>query len=214
MAVIAPSRLDVPVNLLPQEIKSEQRVRRVFGIAAAGALALVVLLGTVTVVQRMQVASSERTLAAEQTKAAALRTEVGQLREFEVLQASIVNNRRLLGGALNADIAWSRFLDDLDTTMPADAWLTGMTVSGKPGVTALGEPSLGTAQYQGFVTSMPALAGWLDKMSTIKGLRFVYLSNGTKQDQNGRSVISFTATAHLTEQMLSGRCQGEGSSCP
>ncbi len=211
MAVIAPNRLDVPVNLLPQEVKSEQRVRRAFGIAVAGALALVVILGTVTVAQRVQISSAKDTLASEQAKAAQLRTQVNSLREFELLQTAITQNRQLLGNALDGDIAWSRFLDDLDTNMPVDAWLSGLTVSGKPGVTALGQPSLGTVQYTGFVTSMPALAGWLDKMSEIKGLRFVYLSNGSKDD-TGR--VGFTATAHLTEQMESGRCQGEGSSCP
>ncbi len=211
MAVIAPNRLDVQVNLLPQEVKSEQRVRRRFAIAAVGALALAVVLGSVTVVQRVQIASSENTLESEQAKAAALRTQVNALREFDLLQTAITQNRQLLGNSLDGDIAWSRFLDDLDTNMPVDAWLSGITVSGKPGVTALGQPSLGTVQYSGFVTSMPSLAGWLDKMSEIKGLRFVYLSNGTKDD-TGR--VGFTATAHLTEQMESGRCQGEGSTCP
>ena len=59
---------------------------------------------------------------------------------------------------------------------------------------------------------MPGLANWLDTMSGIKGLQFVYLGSGSKGQDDG--VVSFSANAHLTDSMLSQRCQGEGSQCP
>ena len=71
-----------------------------------------------------------------------------------------------------------------------------------------------TVEYQAMVKSMPGLANWLDTMSGIKGLQFVYLSNGSKSDIGGQKVVSFSASAHLTDAMLSQRCQGEGSQCP
>ena len=58
--------------------------------------------------------------------------------------------------------------------------------------------------------NFPGLANWLETMEEIEGLRFVYLSNGSRTDAD----VSFSATANLTEAMLSGRCQQEESPCP
>ncbi len=206
---------EVSINLLPGDIRSDQNTKRAFQIAVSGCVALLVLLGAITVFQRVQISSSEQTLRDEQAKAAQLRTEVSALNEFEVLEASIKGSRALLTTALSGDVSWTRFLDDLDTNMPNDSWLSSINVSAKPGVTPEGEPSLGTAQYQASVTSMPGLAGWLDTMSEVKGLRFVYLSNGSKaKSESGKTTVSFAASAHLTELMLSGRCTTEESPCP
>jgi hypothetical protein len=59
---------------------------------------------------------------------------------------------------------------------------------------------------------MPGLANWLDTMSGIKGLQFVYLGSGSKGKDG--DVVAFNASAFLTDSMLSQRCQGEGSQCP
>ena len=138
-----------------------------------------------------------------------------ELKEFDTLQTSTEATQKVLQVALTNDVSWSRFLDDLDTVIPGDSWVGNLTMTAKPGQTALGESSLGTATYQGFVTSMPGLATWLDTMEKLDGLRFVYLSNANKQSTDGGpEVVSFSATAHLTESMLSGRCQKEGALCP
>jgi Tfp pilus assembly protein PilN len=214
MALAAPPRTDVPINLLPPQVRSRQHVRRVFGTAALGAIGLVVLLMGITAMQRLQISSARRTLQTQRAEAVALRAQVGNLQQYEVLQASVTSSRTLLGTALSGDVAFSRFLDDLDTAMPGDSWLTSLTLSAKPNAATGGVGASGTAQYGGYVTSFPGLSGWLDTMSRLKGLRFVYLSNGSKQDVGGRKVVSFSASANLTEQMLSHRCQGESTPCP
>ena len=215
MALITRSReADVSINLLPSEIKTEQNTQRRFQIAVGIAVAILVILGLITVMQRMQIASSERTLRAEQAKAADLRTQVAALREYEEMKATIDGTRATLATALTGDISWTRFLDDLDTYMPEDSWLSSLTVNAVTGSTPQGEVSLGTATYQGSVKSMPGLANWLDTMSGIKGLNFVYLANGSKSEVDGQKVVNFSASAHVNDFMLSKRCQGEGSQCP
>jgi Tfp pilus assembly protein PilN len=203
---------EVSINLLPSDVRQGQQTKRWFSIAVSAGVALLVLLGAITVLQRMQISSSERTLRTEQAKAAQLRTEVGSLRDYELLEATLNSTQSLLNTALAGDVSWTRFLDDLDTHMPNDSWLSTISVSATPGTTPDGQVSLGTAQYTAFVTSMPGLAGWLDTMSEVKGLQFVYLSSGSKSE--GEDKVSFSASAHLTDTMLSGRCTTEDSQCP
>lgn len=201
---------DVSINLLPQDVQSTQRTRRWFQYALAAAGTVVVILIAVTVYYRLQIAHQNDILRDEQAKAAELRTQVEALREFEILKANIDSTRATLAIALAGDINWTKFLDDLDQTIPADSSLQTVSVTSAAGTTPLGEVSLGTAQYSGAVSSMPGLANWLDTMSEITGLRFVYLSNGARAE----NLVSFSASAHLTEEMLSGRCTTEDAQCP
>jgi Tfp pilus assembly protein PilN len=206
---------EVEINLLPSEIRTEQAGKRKFNIATAAAIALLVILGLLTVNVRMQIASAERTLHASQAQATQLRGQVASLHEFEELKASIDGNRAILATALVGDVSWTRFLDNLDTYLPGDSWLSNVTVSAQPSSTPQGEAALGTVQFSAKVTSMRGLAHWLDTMSAIKGLRFVYLSNGSKsKGEDGQEVVDFTASAFINDAMLSGRCQTEDSQCP
>lgn len=214
MVLATKPRSEVPINLLPPQVRAEQRARRAFRWAVIGAITVGVVLLTVTVLQRLQIAGENSTLQAQRAEAARVQERVDALRQFEVLQLSVGETRRVLGTALANDLAWSSFLDELDTTFPGDAWVTNVTFSAKPGQTPTGESSLGTVQYQGYVMSFPGLSGWIDTMEKTEGMRFVYLSNGAKQDLGGSKVVSFTASAHITESMLSGRCQKEGAPCP
>ena len=217
MVVATRPRTEVPVDLLPPQIRMDQRVRRAFRFAVVGAVVLAAALISVTVLQRLQISDEERTLRAQRAEAAALQSRVAELKEFEALDAASDETREILAVALTNDVSWSRFLDDLDTVIPGDSWVGSLNMTAKPGQTPMGETSLGTVNYQGFVTSFPGLANWINTMEKLEGLRFVYLSNGNKQNvggEGGPQVVSFTASAHVTESMLSGRCQKEGVSCP
>ncbi len=209
-----PRKPEVQVNLLPPQIKTEQRKQRNFRMVVTGVVVFGVLLLAVTAVQRLQISSKEDTLREQRTQAASLQSRVDELREFESLQNTIDQNRKILATALLNDVSWSRFLDDLDQNIPSDAWVTGLNLSAKTGATPLGDTSLGTVEYQGYVMSFPGLSGWMNKMEDLEGQQFVYLSTGNKVDLAGRKVVNFTANSHLTPSMLSGRCQQEGAQCP
>lgn len=209
-----PRKPDVPINLLPPQIKSEQRKQRTYRTVVAGVVVFAVLLLAVTALQRFQISSKENTLREQRAQAASLKAQVDDLKEFDQLQTTIEQNRKILSTALLNDVAWSRFLDDLDQNIPADAWVTGLNLSAKAGATPLGDASLGTVGYTGYVMSFPGLSGWMNKMEDLEGQQFVYLSSGNKVDLAGRSVVNFTANSHLTPSMLSGRCQQEGAQCP
>lgn len=209
-----PRKPEVPINLLPPQIRSEQRKQRTYRMVVGGAVVLAVLLLGVTVVQRLQIGSAEDTLRTQRAEATSLKQRVDELREFEVMQQTLDETRTVLASALRNDVSWARFLDDLDTAIPADAWVTGLTLGAKVDRTPLGGSSFGAVQYQGYVLSFPGLSGWMNTMEELDGLNFVYLSTANKVDLGGRKVVNFNATAHLTDSMLSGRCQKEGSQCP
>ena len=209
-----PRKPEVAVNLLPPQIRSEQRKQRTYRMVVTGVVVFGVLLLAVTAIQRLQISSREDTLREQRAQAASLKSQVDELKEFDDLQTTIDQNRKILSTALINDVAWSRFLDDIDQNIPSDAWVTGLNLSAKTGQTPLGDNSFGTVEYQGFVMSFPGLSGWMNKMEDLEGQQFVYLSTGNKVDLAGQKVVSFTANSHLTPSMLSGRCQQEGAQCP
>lgn len=205
-------RFHVPIDLLPAELRARQRLRRIFTGVLVGAGAIVIGLGAITVVQRQQIGSAERDLRQARAEAARLRAEVGALRHFGDMQARIDQSRQALGAALAGDVAWSRYLADLAVTIPGDSWLTSLSLTAAPGQTPAGEESLGTANYQGFVRTFPGLSNWLVRMDNLEGLRFVYLQSGRRGGT--ADPVAFSASAHLTSSMLSGRCQGPSAPCP
>lgn len=218
MAVRTRSRSDVQINLLPPQIRAQRKLQRAYRLALGAAIAVGVILLVVAVLQRLQIADEQRTLRDEQAKAASLTAKVGELNQFDALNTSAAEARQFLSVAMQNDVSWSRFLDDLDTVFPGDSWIGSLNMTAKPGQTELGDASFGTVSFQGSVTSMPGLANWLDTMERLDGLRFVYLSNGNKQSAGaeaaGPQIVSFSANAHITESLLSGRCQKEGAPCP
>lgn len=213
-------RVDVPINLLPPEVLARQRMRKVFTglLVGLGAVGLVLIALTLLQLNSLRTARNELTF--QQAEAAKLQTQVNALSEFGQMQARIDGSKAALASSLKNDVAWSVFLADLAVTMPDDASLSGLSMTAVVGTTPEGQPSLGTVKYQGTVRTFSGgrrlsveagLAGWLTRMAELKGLRFVYLNNGSKAEGGE---VSFAADAHLTETMLSGRCQGVNAPCP
>lgn len=201
------------INLLPPEYRARRRGRRIVRIAVAAGVAVLLFLGMVLLIQRGTISNEEDELQRLQDQAAQLRTQVAALQEFGDLKNQIDEKEQALSVALENDIAWSKFLNDLSLIIPDDSWLTNLSLSSAPGQAPSGEQSFGTTSFQGFVFDFPGLAGWLTRTAQIDGLTFVYLTNGTAQELSGQEVVTFGANANLTDSLLSGRCQ-EDNPCP
>ena len=203
--------VDVPINLLPSEVRADQRLRRVLSGAIGFAGLVLLILITLTVMQRLAVNSAKRDLAAATAEATRLQGEVTALAPYGQMEQRLLSTRQSLKTALVGDVAWTKFMSDLSQAMPGDAWVTSLTLNAVPGTSQDGSQTYGSATYAGSVTSFPGLAGWLQSMAKVKGLNFVYLSNGTK---GAGGVVTFSANANITPSMLSGRCQTETAPCP
>jgi Tfp pilus assembly protein PilN len=201
------------INLLPAEIRSQQRQRRLLTVLIAIAAAILGVLVVVFLIQLGTINREEDELADLQAEQGNLSAQVAQLQQFGQLQADVTSTRASLQAALQNDIAWSKFLNDVSLIMPDNSWLASLSMSSAAGQAATGAQAFGTTQFQGFVFDFPGLAGWLTRMTQIDGLTFVYLSNGQKQALEGREIVSFGASASITESLLSRRCQ-EDKPCP
>jgi hypothetical protein len=70
---------DVPINLLPAEVQADQRMRRFFNGAVLGAGVILLILLSLTILQRKAVSDAKHDLAIETAHAARLQTQVGSL---------------------------------------------------------------------------------------------------------------------------------------
>jgi Tfp pilus assembly protein PilN len=203
--------VDVPINLLPAEVRADQRMRRILNGALGAAGLILLILITLTIMQRMAVSNAKQDLATATAQATQLQTQVTALQPYGVMEQRLLSTRRTLAAALLGDVAWTKFMTDLSQAMPNDSWVTSVSLSAVPGASQDGSQTYGTATYAGNVTTFPGLAGWLQSMAKLKGLNFVYLSNGSK---GAGGVVTFSANANITPSILSGRCQTETAPCP
>jgi hypothetical protein len=86
--------MSVRVNLLPQEQTARQAAARQRNGVIAGGVAVLAILGAVTVWQNGRVSEAEDRLAAEQTVLAGLQDEERQLDEFADLERRVRRVRR------------------------------------------------------------------------------------------------------------------------
>lgn len=195
------------INLLPREYRQRRRARRTLSTAVGAGLVFVVFLGILYGVQRARVGREEESLRREQARTAQLRAQADRLAQFDQLQRDVEGRRGTLATALQADVSWSKFLNDLSLIMPDNSWLVNVQLGATPGQAPNGQPSFGTVSFQGLVFDFPGLAGWLTRIAQIDGLTFVYLTNGAKQLLGARQVVQFAANANVTTSLLSQRCQ-------
>lgn len=201
------------INLLPPEIKARQKQRKTLLIIGSVGAGILVFLLIVLFVQRSTIRSEEDKLRVQQGQAAQLQADVARLQVFGDLQARLDQRKAVLLTALTGDVAWSTFLNDLSLIAPDNSWLVNMAVSAVAGQSPNGQPTLGTVSFSGLVFDFPGLAGWLTRIGQIRGLTFVYLTNGTRTTIGSKELVSFASSAFVTDPLLSKRCQA-GVRCP
>ena len=117
------------VNLLPPEIEEHRRFSRL-RLALVGTLVL-----TSTGVGGLYVFTDQATrgaaaeLQAEQDRGAAVSGESAQYAAVPQLENETQAAETSLQTAMSQEVRWSFLLNELTTAMPADAWLTGVTMT-------------------------------------------------------------------------------------
>lgn len=202
---LAPAR----VNLLPG---GERRVLSTARVAMAGALVVLLLIGTLSLLtmQRSQeVTEAEDRLEDQQAQNQQLQAQIGELSEAEQLQAQAAEVRGLLAGITTTDVAWSRVLREVASVVPGDVWLVSFSAQAQA---AEATGSLGgsvTVSAQG--TDFPAAAAWLQRISTVPSFTSPWVSEINQTDQAfgpfSFSGIDFTSTAGITPAALSARAR-------
>jgi len=202
------------VNLLPPEIAQEKRFNQL-RLGLAGAI-VATLAGTgvlyIVAEQSKQDAATE--LQVEQDRGATISRESAQYAAVPQVEAETQAAESTLQTAMGQEVRWSFFLNDLTSAMPADAWLTSLTMtqpvdssdqSATSPAPVLTTPGIASLTYAGVGRSYPAIAAWLDAQEYITTSDDPYVTNSADSKIGEADVVTFTTTASVNTSAYSGR---------
>lgn len=202
------------VNLLPPEIAVQARFRKVQAGLGLGVLAAVAVVGAVYLAASGSVADAQERLDSATSQQAALTRQAAGYRDVTAVYTRATAAQQMLVTAMGEEVRYSGFLTDLTRTMPPGLWLTGASWSQQPPteVGADGTPAgLGTVTLSGVAFTQDDVARWLEVVAAQRGYTDAYLSSSTQSLIGDKVVVTWSATATLTPDALSGRYVTPGS---
>ena len=117
------------VNLLPPEIEVQRRAKKVQGALGLGVVAAAGIVGVLVLAANGQVSDAKNQLEAEQARNSALEAQAAEYAEVPAVYAAVDVAETELTRAMNKEIRWSYFLNDLSLATPGKVWLTSVTVT-------------------------------------------------------------------------------------
>ncbi len=200
------------VNLLPPEIAEQARVRRVQLALAAGLVATVGVVGVLYAGATSSVADATDELSAATARGASLQAETRTFSDVNGVYDKAAQAQAMLSSAMGQEVRFSTFLDDLSKTVPEHVWLRNVTFTqAAPTGAVATTPGIGTATFTGVGFRHDDVATWLETLAAQEGFADPYVSDATAGTIGARKTVSFTSTATLTSDALSGRYTPEGS---
>lgn len=200
------------VNLLPDEILAERRLKRTqIGLGAA-TLAVVGAIVGGYLWSAASVDSAQDELAAEQARTGALRNEETKYAAVPKVLAEVEAAQTARSQAMVTDVLWADQLNALASSYPKTTWLRDLTVSlglpvtAAPGATVAVAPTgIGTLTFNGSGLTYSDASAFLDVLESTPGFSYPYLTVSERVDVEGTVVVDFTATVNLTADVLSHR---------
>lgn len=151
-----------------------------------------------------QVAAARDDLQAQLTVNRALEDQVLGLADASELRSSYEERAAGVRDALESDVDWGRFLNDLARFVPNGIDVT--TFSGIAGTTSI-EGALGTVSFSGSGSDFPDVAEWLRTLASedFDGVTGPWVSQAARGSTEEGEFVDFTSTAVLTPNARSGR---------
>lgn len=186
------------VNLLPREAKRSgafgpQNLPALLG--AAVGLFVVAVLAAGFLFQSSKVASARHALDRAKQELAATPLPPSTSKAAASVPAVVATEQPLLqavSSALSQRIAWDRILRRFSLVLPADVWLSSLTLTTPVAATAGTNPTAATGlQVAGTTYSYDSVARLLSRLALVPDLTGVTLANSTR---SGR-LVQFTVTA-------------------
>jgi Tfp pilus assembly protein PilN len=205
------------INLLPPEVGQHRRARRLAALTAGAVALYLALLGGLYAVKSAAVASAERQRAAEQAEVTRLDAERAQLQPYGELVARHDNRSQLLAAAMATHVSWSKVLNDLSQSFPANSSLSTLTTApaaqdAAAGASATGgEIDLGATvadiQFTGYTVERfaPGTSRLLLDVDTVPSFSDPSVSAAGVEERNGTPVTTFTGSVELDEDAYSHR---------
>jgi Tfp pilus assembly protein PilN len=220
MTTLTASRVaELPrVNLLPPEIGEASRLRRLQVLLGLALLAVLGVVGMLFVWASGQVSSAEEELATAQAEGTSLQAQVAEYAEVPRVLGEVDAAETALVTAMQPEIRFSFFLNDLSLTTPKSSRLMAMTVTNAEsavqmdGVSAavptqLGEPTMGTVTFTGRSTSLDGVAAWLQSLAKQEGYVGPTFQSAVKEDPGATqgTVFTVSSTTSLSVEAASNR---------
>lgn len=188
------------ITLLPREIDAARVVRRQLIGAGAGIAAFTALLLAVFLLRGGQLDEAKADADAEEDRTVALQAEIATLSEIEEVQADIAARTATVNAILEGDVAWTRLIQEVATTIPEDVWLTSF--DGATGT----ELAPGSVSFAATGFDQTSTARWLLRVSELAALRDLWVPSSTKTpEETTPETVTFTSNATLTEAAESDR---------
>jgi Tfp pilus assembly protein PilN len=214
------------VNLIPDQIAAEAKVRKAkltLGIAAGAAVAVVAGL---YVMATGQVGAAQEQLDTATAHSAALASEAAKYADVPKVQADLQSAQAQQVQALGNEVRWSSVLTNLGLTIPSGVALSSFQASvtggaapaaGQPTsgqvASVLGNPGIGTVQYQGEASDDAKLAAFLESFAKVPGVidPFATQASSTSSADGAPASVNFSASATIDAKALSHRYDGKGN---
>lgn len=215
------------VNLLPPEIAERRQLRRIQAGLLAGVVAVAGIVGVLYFQAGNGKAAAQQRLDSAQSQQTRLQAATARLSYVSAQKAQIDAARASLKTAMGSEVLWSKTLDQLRLRLPdgvryatigvsridpvagAASTTVGKATAGASTAagTAIASNIIGIVSFSGTAVDMNAVAAELDQLAKVPGLTDVYLTTvgKPKADATKASLATFTATANLTNSLLSHR---------
>lgn len=195
-------------NLLPPGIVNRRRVRAAKKRALLMLAGVLVLLILVVLFIGMQQRSADAAKADAQARVDQALILKQKYAYVPAVYQAVTTARTDLATAMGQEVQVSRLLRGLSAMQPVGLSLLTLDASVGPGgeeaatTTVDVVPGVGVISFQGEAKSMDQVAAWLDRLRLNPDYSAPLLNDVTNSTEG---VYSFTASAELTEQALSGR---------
>ncbi len=197
------------VNLLPPEIEERRRFQQIQVGLGGAVVAAVGVVGLLYVSALGSVGAARTELDDATATGDRLTGEASSYRDVTAVYEQAASAQQTLTQAMGQEVRWSRYLNDLSFTVPDTVWVRSASFSqATPTTPASGTSSatpIGTVQFEGTGFGHDDVAVWLESLAGQKGYADPTFSNSTEAMIGPRKVVTFTSTATLTSDALSGR---------
>lgn len=203
------------VNLLPPGYGERFRERRWAAMVGVGLLALLAVLGVVSLLEARQLHHAENRRDVERAHHTELQARRRQLAPFRELAAGVVGRERMLSAAMRTEVSWARLLGGLSQSFPAGASLTSLTVESilppfgqlPPTELPTEHTVIGTTAFAGYSVRefAPGVQGTLEALIAVPGLSEPRLQEGALEEIGEIPVTTFDGTTFVDGAALSGR---------
>jgi hypothetical protein len=200
------------VNLLPEEVGAERRVRRRAALSVVGVVVFVAALAGLYVHKLGQVNDAEAARDEAAVEVADLEQQVAQLQPFRELADRLNARNAILASAMSREISYARALNDVALAFPASASLQSLEISltspedSGDGVINFGTP-VANVTYSGYSTERyaPGVETVLVEFDRVSPLFNVRLSTAATEERGSTEVTNFDGTAAMSESARTGR---------